>query len=148
LLPVWLILNWKSNRGAALLGSCIGFLVWLAVKFHIHNLVHGQPAGIGTAWRWDLAAIIFPHHWAQTLSVGGYLAMPIILFRRLIKDERLKRMWVGCSVFLLCVLIFGTWNETRIFGELSALVAVTAATEFEEFVRQTDRFTAAPVECL
>ena len=51
------------------------------------------------------------------------------------EGSALKRVWLGHIPCIAGVLLMGWWNETRIFGELTALAAVTAAIEFEQFIR-------------
>ena len=43
-------------------------------------------------------------------------------------------VWLGRALCVLSDLAFGLWNETRIFAELSLVLAVTAAVQFEAFV--------------
>lgn len=135
LVPVWIACNWQIQRNRRLAVAAAGVLIWIAVKLHLKALVHGASAGLQFNWNWNLAAILLPHHWAQLLSIGGFLVLPMWLRRDLVSDRRLRLVWLGCIPFLLADLIFGVWNETRIFGELSALIACTAALQFEQLLR-------------
>jgi hypothetical protein len=138
LIPIWLACNWTVSAAKKYGVAVAAVVVWTAVKLHLKALVEGAPAGLQFNWNWNLAAVLLPHHWAQLLSVGGFLVLPMWLRRDLIADPRLRLVWLGCVPFLLADLVFGVWNETRIFGELSLLIACTAALQFEQLIRTTD----------
>ena len=70
------------------------------------------------------------------LSAGGYLALPMLLRRDLIRDRRLRMLWLGLALFIASDLVFGLWNETRIFGEVSPILAVTASLQIEQFLSE------------
>lgn len=148
LIPIWGVLYWRTEqRVKALAIMAAGLAIWGAVRFHVHLLTHKAPASAGLYinWGWNLASLYLPHHWAQVLSVGGYLVIPMWLRRDLIKDRKLALLWLGCVPFLLADLVFGVWDETRIFGELSLLIAVTAACQFEQMLSERTAENDLPV---
>lgn len=134
LLPIWLACNFDRSRWKVLSCTAIGLLVWFGVRLQVRSWVKGPMLGLALPWNVNLAMLL-PHHLPQVLSVGGFLVIPIWLGRKLIRDKLLIRTWLGSVPFVLSTLIFGWWNETRIFGELNVLFAITAATQFEEYLR-------------
>ena len=136
LIPVWLAFTW-SRRGRALSLStgAAGLLLWLLVRHQIHEWVGGGASGLMIDIKRNLT-LLLPHHLAQVFSAAGYLALPMLLRRRLIVDRRLQILWFGLALFVVSDLAFGLWNETRIFGELSLALAITAAAQLEQSLRQ------------
>jgi hypothetical protein len=139
LLPIWLCCNWrddKSDNAKLKLWATpvLGAVIWLLVKLHIRHLTHHASSGLGITINWRI--MLLPHHWPQNASIAGFVIWPVLLFfRRLVRDPRLKLVWLGYIPIVLVALICGWWNETRIFGELIPLVAITAAIEFEQYIR-------------
>ena len=80
--------------------------------------------------------MLLPHHLPQVLSFGGYLAIPLLLQRHRVQDKLLRRLWLGSVPFFCASVLFGWLNETRIFNEVNALFAVTAAILFEQYAQQ------------
>ena len=142
LLPIWLLLNWKSqSRAKVLITTALCAAIWVAVKLHIAVLVHHAASGLEFPILHDIKVILLPHHWAQVASVAGFLVPPIIVFRGYIRDPSLKLLWLGYAPWIAATLVMGWWNETRVFGEIIPVAALTAAIQFEQYLR--DRFFAA-----
>jgi hypothetical protein len=138
LLPIWLTCNFDRGRWRAFCTAAIALAAWIAVRLQVRSWVKGPTLGLAFPWNVNLHMIL-PHHLPQVLSVGGFLLIPMWLGRRFIGDELLRKMWLGSLPFILSTLIFGWWNETRIFGELNVLFAVTGALQFEQYLRhETD----------
>jgi hypothetical protein len=137
LIPIWLCYNWREhspNKLKLWLAPMAGAFLWLLVKLHIRHLTHNAPSGLGITLNWKI--MLLPHHWPQNASIAGFVIWPVLLFfSKLVRDPRLKLVWLGYIPIVLVALICGWWNETRIFGELIPLVAITAAIEFEQYIR-------------
>ena len=132
LVPVWLMLHLPDQTrrvriGVAGLTAVVGSLL---VKAQIYHWLSASSTGLEIIVDANLRTLL-PHHLPQTLSVGGYLLWPILLLWRSIADRRIQRIWVALIPFAAAALTVGLWNETRIFGELSVLVACTAAVLLE-----------------
>jgi hypothetical protein len=134
LLPIWLACAWDERRTQAILVACAGLAEWLLVRMQVVRWAHATTSGLAVPWRRNLTLVLHPQHWPQLLCVAGLIALPMWLGRGLIEDQRLRRVWLGASAFLLGVMVFGVWNETRILGELVPLAACTAAVQFEVYL--------------
>ncbi|HEV2646352.1 MAG TPA: hypothetical protein VGU46_08330 [Acidobacteriaceae bacterium] len=143
LVPIWLCCNWREAKQEKLklwATPLLGALIWLLVKLHIRHFTHGAASGLGITLNWRI--MLLPHHWPQNASIAGFVIWPVLFFfSKLVRDRRLKLVWFGYIPIVFIALVCGWWNETRIFGELIPLVAVTAAIEFEQYIRDT--FTPA-----
>ncbi|GGG92533.1 hypothetical protein GCM10011586_04060 [Silvibacterium dinghuense] len=136
LVPVWMWLEWRDGRKAsAAVYGLLGLVIAIGWRLWIAHFLHTGQAQYEWPFRNNLTSMFVPVHWPQLLSVFGYLALPMWMLRREVRDERLRAMWVATVPFLAAALIVGVWRETRIFGELSALVAVTFAIQLEQKLR-------------
>ncbi len=134
LVPVWLACTWTRRRRAVPAATAVAAVVgWVLVRYQIHGWLGETSSGLMVDLRRNLT-LLLPHHLAQVFSAGGYLAIPMLLRRDLIGDVRLRLVWLGLALFVVSDLAFGLWNETRIFAELSLVIAVTAAIQFESFL--------------
>ena len=144
LVPVWLAATWGRSHRALSLGAAVaGVVLWLLVRHQIHGWVGDASSGLMVDIKRNLT-LLLPHHLAQVFSVGGYLAIPMLLRRHLVSDRRLQLLWWGLAPFIASDLAFGLWNETRIFGELSLALAGTAALQFEQHLRKWNFDEARP----
>jgi len=135
LVPVWLWLEWREGRMfSALAYGFLGGAIWVAWRVEISHILRSAMAPYDFPWKQNFSSVIFPVHWPQLLSVFGFLAIPMWLLRDNVRDPRLRAMWVATLPFLLSALVVGVWRETRIFGELSALVGITFAIQLEEIL--------------
>lgn len=132
LLPIWLACNWSRSRLTVLATSILGAFLWIAIKLQIRHWLHNAPYGYIFPLN---PRMLLPNHWAQDASIAGFLIWPIFVFRRLITDSTLRKVWLGYIPYLAANVLFGWWNETRIFGELIPIAAITAAIQFEQFIR-------------
>ena len=135
LLPIWLACNFTRNRTKLFSTAALALIVFALVKLQILRWLGHPASGLFLVMSVNARLMLFPHHWPQLTSVGGFLLLPLWLGRRLLRDPLLKRVWLGYLPWVIVALAFGWWNETRIFGELTALIAVTAAIEFETYLR-------------
>jgi hypothetical protein len=136
LVPVWLWLQWREGRRtSAIAYSLLGAAIFMTWRLEIKSILHTPDLPYEFPWLKNLHAILLPIHWPQLVSVFGFLAAPMWLLRGYVTDARLKAIWPALTPFALAALIVGVWYETRIFGELSPLVAVTFALQLERAVR-------------
>ena len=135
LLPIWLTCNFDKSRWRVFSCAAIVLAAWIAVRLQVHSWVHGPALGFELPWTTDLRMML-PHHLPQVLSAGGFLVIPMWLGRKLVHDKLLGRVWLGSLPLVMATLVFGWWNETRIFGEFNVLFAVTAAVQFEQYLRE------------
>ena len=92
----------------------------------------------------NITDLLHPEHWAQLLSTGAFLWVPVFYFARNLKDFRLRMyLWIFPAWFCL-MSYYGELLETRVFGELGGLLAITAALIFEG--RASSRRSISPLE--
>jgi hypothetical protein len=132
LVPAWFWLEWRERRRVtALVYSAIGAAVYVAWYLEIKRILHTPKMPYDFPWAINLHSLMVPTHWPQLVSVFGFLAIPMWLLRGYVTDPRLKALWLSLTPFGLAAVIVGIWYETRIFGELSSLAALTFALQLE-----------------
>jgi hypothetical protein len=135
LVPMWFWMEWRAGRRiSAAAYSLAGLLICFAWQREIAHILHASHQPYVFPWANNLVSIFVPVHWPQLLSVFAFLAIPMWMLRRTITDPRLKNLWLSTLPFIAAALIVGVWRETRIFGELSAIAAVTFAMQLEQVV--------------
>lgn len=140
LVPVWFWLEWREQRRvSAIVYSLVGAAVYVAWHVEIKQILNSPDIPYEFTWYGNLHAIMLPAHWPQLLSVFGFLAIPMWVLRSYVTDSRLKATWLAMTPFVLAALIVGVWRETRIFGELSPLVALTFAIQLERAIGASAR---------
>jgi hypothetical protein len=145
LVPVWFWMQWREGRKvSAVAYSVAGVAIFLALRSAIARFLHADKQPYDLPWKNNVMSVLLPPHWPQLLSVFGYLAAPMWMLRGEVRDEKLKALWVALLPMILAALVVGIWRETRIFGELSAVVAVTFAIQLEQIVPRGA--TAQPLE--
>lgn len=76
----------------------------------------------------NIHELLYPHHWPQLLSAGGYLPLLVWIYRRdLSREERI--LLYGCAVCIPITLWFGVWTETRVWLEWTLPLAALATSE-------------------
>ncbi len=78
--------------------------------------------------------ILFPHHWPQLFSAGGYVVIFVWLERR--RLSRVQRaLLYGCAACVPITLWFGVWTETRVWMEWTMPLAALATVEAVDWMR-------------
>jgi hypothetical protein len=129
----WRGVGSRNLRVGVMAGVMGGY--WLAWRMAIQRRFAGNPNDTGLHWGANFHELVFPHHWPQMFSAGGYLIVFVWLARgRLCVEERLL-LW--CTLVTAPVtLYFGRWGETRIWLEWTLPWAVLAARELEQYFRE------------
>jgi hypothetical protein len=107
----------------------------VAWKYEIARILNRLSPRYDWPWSTNLVSVIFPVHWPQLFSVFGFLAIPMWLLRDQVTDPRLRQIWFATIPFITGVLLLGVWRETRIFGELSVLAAITFSIQLERILQ-------------
>jgi hypothetical protein len=135
LIFVWFWLEWRAGRRiSAIAYSVAGFAICMAWRVAIGRLIHSPHQPYFLPWDNNIKGILLPLHWPQLFSAFGYLAIPMWMLRGYITDRRLRDVWISTVPFIVGAMVVGVWRETRIFGELSALVAITFAIQVEQLL--------------
>ena len=119
-------------KAAALFGG-MG-LYWAAVRLAIARRFAGNLNLTYPRMSQNLHEILFPHHWPQLFSAGGYLVVFVWLERQRLSQEQ-RMLLYGCAACVPLTLWFGVWTETRVWMEWSLPVAALAAVELADWVR-------------
>lgn len=136
LIFVWFWLEWRAGRRIpAVLYSVAGVVICMAWRIAIGRLIHSPHQPYFLPWDNNIKGIVLPLHWPQLFSAFAYLAIPMWMLRDYVSDARLKDVWAATVPFIVGALVVGVWRETRIFGELSGLVAITFAIQVEQLLR-------------
>jgi hypothetical protein len=134
LVPIWLACNYDKSRVKTAAAVVAGSLLYAVARMQVGRWTASDP-GYPFVWTWRVnLSMLLPHHLPQVFSAAGFMWLVMWLRRDLIRDRMLIRIWIGSVPLLLAILAAGWWNETRIFGEFSVLVAVTAASQFEQYL--------------
>jgi hypothetical protein len=103
--------------------------VWHLFVFHLfrHNVSEYYP-------RVSLNLYTFRHlrYYPQLFSACGYLLLLLVLFRRDVRDARLRAWILVLPVWYLVMGVWGILVETRIFGELLPFAAAAGVLIAEE----------------
>lgn len=127
-------------RGALLFGGMAAY--WAVVRLLIARRFAGNLNLTYPRLSQNLHEILFPHHWPQLFSAGGYLVIFVWLERRRLGEVD-RMLLLGCAACVPITLWFGVWTETRVWMEWSLPVAVLAAAEAAAWMR--GRAGAAPI---
>ena len=123
----------RVAKTAALLGGMLVF--WLAVRVPIarrfaHNVNQISPRRVQ-----NLHDVLFPYHWPQLFSAGGYLLFFVWMERRRLDGD--ERLLLVCGALCMpVVLFFGVWTETRLWLEWTLPLAVMGATETMRWMQE------------
>jgi hypothetical protein len=141
LLVVSVPMSWMAWQPVGLRNVRVGLMAagmgayWLAWRIAIERRFANNLNDTGLHWGANLHELLFPHHWPQMFSVGGYLILFVWLERRRLPEKSKLLLW--CTLVSVPVtLLFGRWGETRIWLEWTLPWALLAATELEQHSRQ------------
>jgi hypothetical protein len=100
---------------------------WGAWQIWIHHLFAHSRSEMYSRMPQNLSFFVLPQAWPQMLGGCCYLLPIVVLFRRDLRDPRLRAwLWVLPAWFGF-MFVYGILIETRIFGELIPFVAVAGA---------------------
>ncbi len=109
-------------------------LYWLAVRWAIGRHFAGNPNETYPRMGQNLHEILFPHHWPQLFTAGGYLLIFIWLERRRLGLEQ-RALLYGCLACFPITLWFGVWTESRVWLEWTLPMAALATVEAVDWMR-------------
>ena len=140
LMPVFYVQRREDARRWLKTGAlAVGLVVyWAVVRLAIARHYAGNENQTYPRLAQNLHEILFPHHWPQLFSAGGYLAIFVWLEHRRLPIEQ-KMLLYGCAVCVPITLWFGVWTETRVWMEWTLPLAALAATEVVGWMRGATR---------
>ena len=101
---------------------------WTTLEYLIRRRFAANVRETGWQLSHNVHEFVRPHHWSQTFTAGGYLAVFIWLQRRSLPLAERLVLW-GSLLCVPVVLWFSLWTETRVWLEWSVPLAITGAWE-------------------
>ena len=137
---------WSRREMRVLAGiAAVAALVWLPVRLAVtHHFAHNANE-VGIRGHQILRALANPLHWPQVASAGGFLLIPLLLGRRLLRPEG-RIFLLAAAPCVLVTLIFGLWYESRIFGEWTVALALLLAEELRAYLYPSISKVAVPLD--
>lgn len=129
---IFLMTHWKklSHKNLLLhLGAQI--IIWAAIKTWLAIIYAGNPGvlfefynvGSGRShFMTNLDFLLSPKRVLILLSSFGFLWIPVIIWRKFITEDFVKRALWSLVFFFAVMLVIGNLNEARIFGEWIPLI--------------------------
>ena len=108
----------RWGKAALLFGGMAVY--WAVVRLAIARHFAGNLNLTYPRLSQNLHEILFPHHWPQLFSAGGYLVIFVWLERRRL-TRRDRMLLYGCAACVPITLWFGVWTETRVSGMVPSL---------------------------
>ena len=122
----------RWQRTAALVAG-MG-LYWAVVRLLIARHFRGNVNETYPRLAQNLHELLFPHHWPQLFSAGGYLILFIWLERRRLPPIECTLLY-GAAACVPLTLWFGVWTETRVWMEWTLPLAALASLEAISWMR-------------
>ncbi len=127
-------LGWGSllKLGPVALVGGMG-MYWIVVRGLIARRFRGNVDETYPRMGQNLHELVFPHHWPQLLSAGGYMLVFVWLARRRLPAGERTLLYAMFLCFPI-TMWFGVWTETRVWLEWTLPVAALAATEVVDWI--------------
>ena len=123
-----------TSRWVRTAGLVVGMGVyWVVVRLLIARRFAGNLNLTYPRLSQNLHEILFPHHWPQLFSAGGYLVVFVWLERRRLSSVQ-RALLYGCAACVPITLWFGVWTETRVWMEWTMPLAVLGAAETADWM--------------
>ena len=101
---------------------------WAAVRWAIARRYAGNLDLTYPRMRQNVHEMVFPHHWPQLFTAGGYLLVFVWLERRRLSMEQ-RALLYACFACFPITLWFGVWTESRVWLEWTLPMAALGAVE-------------------
>ena len=107
---------------------------WIAWHIHVNRIFSHNHAAWIPAYKFNLVLLAWPPAWPQLFAAGGYLILPIVVYRKRVKDATL-RLWLWTlPAWFGIMFLYGIIVESRLYGELIPYLACMAALIAEESI--------------
>jgi len=127
--------DWRRCYSARTLTVVIPMAIyWIAWHIYVNRLFsHNHVAWI-PAYKINLVLLAWPPAWPQLFAAGGYLILPIVLYRKRVKDATLRLLLWTLPAWFAIMFLYGIIVESRLYGELIPYLACMAALVVEESI--------------
>jgi len=121
-------------------------IYWVAWHIAVNRFfAHNHTAWI-PAYKINLVLLAWPPAWPQLFAAGGYTILPIVLYRKRVKDATLRLwLWTLPAWFGL-MFLYGIIVESRLYGELIPYLACMGALIAEQAILARMTIDAQPSE--
>ncbi len=117
------------------IAACL-LTLWLLWHLWVTRHFAGNPTESWSRIRLNLWILAVPASWPQLLSCFAFCGPLLLAYRRHVQDPTL-RIWLWIiPAWVLCMLHYGLFVETRIFGELIPIVSCCIALIAEQQLLQ------------
>ncbi len=139
--------DWRRCYAPRTLAVLVPLAVfWIAWHMYVNRLYSGNDTAWIPAYKVNLVLLAWPPAWPQLFAAGGYTVLPIVLYRKRIKDATLRIwLWTLPAWFGL-MFLYGIIVESRLYGELIPYLACMAALIAEQSILGHMRIDAQPCE--
>ncbi len=140
-------IDWRRCYAPRTLAVVVPLAIyWMAWHIYINRLYAGNTTAWIPAYKINLVLLAWPPAWPQLFAAGGYLVLPILLYRRRVKDVTLRLwLWTLPAWFGL-MFLYGIVLESRLYGELIPYLACMGALIAEQSIMANMRMDAQPSE--
>jgi hypothetical protein len=134
-----------SRRGeqksrAVMLAYAAGMLaVWISMRLVVLHLYGHNPVAAASRladlklWQ-NLSFIVKPQHWPAFASVFGFTLPIVVVYRRYLEPDFLRRGLIVVAMWFGLMLFVGVLIEIRIFGELISYMSVALGVIVHRFL--------------
>jgi len=113
--------------------------IWLTIQLTLqHRFAHNDRSEDFLRVRENLPKLM-PRQWPAILNIGAYTVPAILLLRRRIHPIRLSNYLLIFPVWVAVMFCKGVLSETRIYGELTAYIAISVVLLIEDHARVAAR---------
>jgi hypothetical protein len=128
------------QRRAAVLAYAAGMLAaWVVMRLVVLHLYGHNPVAAASRladlklWQ-NLSFMVKPQHWPAFASVFGFTLPIVVVYRRYLEPDFLRRGLIVVAMWFGLMLFVGVLIEIRIFGELISYMSVAVGVIVHRFL--------------
>jgi hypothetical protein len=127
--------DWRVGYASRTLAVVVPLAIfWMAWHVYVNRLYSGNHTVWIPAYKINLVLLAWPPAWPQLFAAGGYTILPIVVFRKRVKDATLRLwLWTLPAWFGL-MFLYGIIVESRLYGELIPYLACMGALVAEQSI--------------
>ncbi|MES2220529.1 MAG: hypothetical protein V4587_06130 [Acidobacteriota bacterium] len=135
--------HWRGGYASGTLAVVIPLAIfWMAWHTYVNRLYSGNTTAWIPAYKINLVLLAWPPAWPQLFAAGGYIILPVVLYRKRVKDATL-RMWLWTlPAWFGLMFLYGIIVESRLYGELIPYLACMGALIAEQSILTRNGFAA------
>ena len=127
--------DWRRSYAPRTLAVVVPLAIyWIAWHIQVNRLFSHNHAAWIPAYKINLVLLAWPPAWPQLFAAGGYTILPIVFYRKRVKDATLRLwLWTLPAWFGL-MFLYGIVLESRLYGELIPYLACMSALIAEQSI--------------